>query len=62
MSANESSNNENPDESTEFDNHIRWCEERKVDRPHFEFWYSVLEIQLIVLSYIRSVREADFEL
>ena len=30
--------------------------------PQFKFWYTTLEMELTVLSFVRSQRQGDFEL
>jgi hypothetical protein len=35
---------------------------RKLKKTHFEFWYSIINFEILVLSFIRSLRESDFEL
>jgi len=62
MSAFESCHNENADESIDFDTFLAWCSEQKIKKPHFEFWYSMMNFEILVLSFIRSLRESDFEL
>ena len=63
MSAYESTNEGNlGDESVTFEDLIDWCKGRETSRPQFNFWRSVLNLELLVLSFIRSFRESDFEL
>ena len=38
-----------------------WCEERKQNCPHFQYWNTVLELQISLLVYVRSLREANFD-
>ena len=39
-----------------------WCEAQSLQRPQFKFWYIALNLQLLVLAYIRSIREGNFPL
>ena len=39
-----------------------WCRSRKAASPHFHYWLLTLELQLLIFSYIRSVRESNFAL
>ena len=39
-----------------------WCEAQSRRSPQFLFWLSALKLQLLVLVYIRSVREGSFAL
>ena len=39
-----------------------WCVQRKNNCPQFLFWYTALQLQLLVFTYIRSLREANFPL
>ena len=54
--------NENADESIDLDTFLAWCIEQKIKKTHFEFWYSIMNFEILVLSFIRSLRESDFEL
>ena len=40
----------------------RWCEKRKEESPQFQFWDLVLNMQLVIFSFVRSLREANFNL
>ena len=63
MSAYESINAETiADDSVTFDDLIDWCKERESSRPQFNFWRSILNLELLVLSVVRSFRESDFKL
>ena len=39
-----------------------WCDERAKACPQFYFWFTIMELQLLVMIYLRSLREADFKL
>ena len=39
-----------------------WCDERAKASPQFHFWFTILQLQLQVLIFVRSLREADFKL
>ena len=41
----------------EFDD---WCHRRAKDIPHFQYWATVLELEMLVLVYVRSLRQASF--
>ena len=40
----------------------KWCTERAGTCPQFQFWHMVLKLQLLVMIYIRAIREGDFQL
>ena len=40
----------------------KWCSERAAACPHFQFWYTILQLQLYIIIYIKAIREADFQL
>lgn len=40
----------------------RWCEMLQNESPMFRFWALVLHLELIVLIFVRSLRESDFQL
>ena len=49
-----------PDESPKtFDD---WCCQRCQEFPQFHFWYATLHLQLLVLTFVRSLREGNFDL
>lgn len=63
MSAYEISNEGNlGNESVTFEDLMNWCKDKENAHPQFKFWSSVLNLELLVLSCIRSFRESDFEL
>ena len=39
-----------------------WCEEQCKKYPQFRYWQTVLEVELIIFTFIRSIREANFSL
>ena len=40
----------------------QWCEKRQKDSPLFQFWFMILRMELTILTFIRSLREGNFEL
>jgi hypothetical protein len=39
-----------------------WKEERATKSPHFHYWASILDLELMCLCLVRAFREADFPL
>lgn len=39
-----------------------WCKEKSKDHPMFRFWSTVLDLELTVLTFVRSIRTADFDM
>ena len=39
-----------------------WCHIRQEESPLFQFWYLVLAMELSILTFIRSIREGNFQL
>ena len=37
-----------------------WCNAKFDTCPQFQFWFLILQLELAVLVYVRSIREADF--
>ena len=37
-----------------------WHDERKVNCPQFHYWTTTMELEVCVLTYVRSLREANF--
>ena len=37
-----------------------WCAEQADASPQFQFWFIILQLELAVLIYVRSVRESNF--
>lgn len=47
------------DENMDF---TSWCNARTKQSPQFQYWTTVLELELLVMQFVRSLREADFTL
>jgi len=39
-----------------------WCDERKLNCPQFHYWATTMELELCILTYVRSLREANFSM
>ena len=39
-----------------------WCVKRKQEAPQFNFWYTALQLELLVLTFIKSLRTGNFAL
>ena len=39
-----------------------WCIQQAKASVHFDYWHKTLSLQLLVLRYIRSIREGNFQL
>jgi hypothetical protein len=39
-----------------------WCAERGDACPHFRFWCIILQLELVVMIFVRAIREGDFQL
>jgi hypothetical protein len=37
-----------------------WCKQREQSCPHFQYWATVMELELCVLIYVRSLRLGSF--
>ena len=37
-----------------------WCDKRKSDSPQFYFWYMAMQLEFLLLTFVRSLRQADF--
>ena len=37
-----------------------WCHRRAKDIPHFQYWSTVLELEMLLLVYVHSLRQASF--
>ena len=37
-----------------------WCEKRSQEIPQFQFWYTTLQLELLVLMFVKALRTADF--
>jgi len=44
------------------DDYNRWCELQSGNHQQFNYWKTVLQLELTVLLFVRSVRQADFDL
>lgn len=40
----------------------KWCSMKRQQSPQFLFWETVLQMELLMLSFVRSLRKADFSL
>lgn len=48
-----------PPDSVSFE---EWCIQRAKASVHFDYWYKTLSLELLLLRYIRSIREGNFQL
>ncbi len=39
-----------------------WCIQQSDDQPMFKFWATTMRLELILLQFVRSIRERNFEL
>ena len=39
-----------------------WCEHESREHPQFKYWYTTLDLQLIMLRFVFSIRTGDFTL
>ena len=39
-----------------------WCLKKVAPVPQFHFWYLTLQLELLLLVFVRTLREANFEL
>lgn len=39
-----------------------WCVKRKQEAPQFHFWYTALQLELMVLTFVKSLRTGNFSL
>lgn len=46
-------------EQLDFD---QWCKKQEDSHPQFKYWSIVLELELHILMYVRSLRESNFKL
>ena len=46
-------------QAKEFDD---WCAQQVKQVPQFQFWFIALQLELLVLTYVRSLRESNFHL
>ena len=49
-------------EDTDVESFEQWISRRESETPQFHFWNLVLRLELLVLLFIRSYRESNFEL
>lgn len=40
----------------------QWCAQKKTESPQFLYWFTCLELELLVLAFVRSLRVGDFNL
>ena len=50
------------DDSNELMNYESWCNVRKENCPQFHYWATVLSLELTTLVFVRSLREANFNM
>jgi hypothetical protein len=48
------------DEENDLMSQEDWCTERALACPQFHFWFIILQLEIQVLIFVRSIREADF--
>jgi hypothetical protein len=51
--------NQNNDEPMTFN---EWSKEKLVTHPQFKYWSTALELELMLMHFVRSLREGDFSL
>ena len=51
----------NPDD-IEISDIFSWCSEQEKTISQFQLWTTILNLELLVLSFVRSYRESDFRL
>ena len=39
-----------------------WCDRMSTEKPHFQFWYLTLLLELDIFAFIRSIREGNLSL
>ncbi|MES9879580.1 MAG: hypothetical protein ABW185_01715, partial [Sedimenticola sp.] len=39
-----------------------WCPRRNLEIPQFQFWYTAFQLELLVLTFVRSLRTSNFAL
>ena len=37
-----------------------WCDARSDSSPQFQFWSLILQLELVVMVYVKAIREANF--
>ena len=40
----------------------KWFEKKCREQPQFKYWATALDLELMVLQFIRSIRERDFQM
>jgi len=40
----------------------QWCCQREEHSPHFQYWAIVMEVELCVLTYVRSMCQVSFSM
>lgn len=41
---------------------MEWCQKRTKEHPQFQYWSLTLALEKSILTFVRSFREADFEM
>ena len=41
---------------------MEWCQKRTKEHPQFQYWSLTLALEKSILAFVRSFREADFEM
>jgi len=39
-----------------------WCNRQISAVPHFQFWYTAMQLELLLLLFLRSIRHSNFSL
>ena len=39
-----------------------WCSQQVVTVPQFQYWYTALQLEVLLLGFLKSLRQADFPL
>ncbi|KAK3753824.1 hypothetical protein QZH41_005372 [Actinostola sp. cb2023] len=39
-----------------------WCHKQAIAVPQFQYWYTTLQLELLLLTFLRSLRQANFTL
>lgn len=39
-----------------------WCMKKAADVPQFHYWYHMLQLELLLLAFVKSLRETNFQL
>ena len=59
---NEAYESHNVDDSCQKPSFHEFKQQKMEEQPQFRFWIQVLELELDVLQYVRSIHEGNFEL